>query len=161
VSALAELGAQVAFSYLSSASRAQTIVEKFDRANRSVNADQADPATHELLDDPERDGTAMQRQVIVNCTSILAIIRAVIPLLPQRGRIINVGSRIATRAGAQGVADPRRHKAALGGFTRGAARDLAPRAITVNLVQTGLIATDLSNASRRWDRRGRTPSTSR
>jgi 3-oxoacyl-[acyl-carrier protein] reductase len=33
---------------------------------------------------------------------------------------------------------------ALAGFTRGAARDLAPRGITVNLLQTGLVATQLN-----------------
>jgi NAD(P)-dependent dehydrogenase (short-subunit alcohol dehydrogenase family) len=79
--------------------------------------------------------------VTVNYTSIVATIRAAIPLRPEGGRIVNIGSGIATRTGAQGAADHADTKAALGGFTRGAARDLAPRGITVNLVQTGLVAT--------------------
>ena len=33
------------------------------------------------------------------------------------------------------------------GFTRGAARDLAPKGITVNLLQTGLVATQLTTVA--------------
>ena len=47
-------------------------------------------------------------------------------------------------ASAGGVADHAGTKAALAGFTRGAARDLAPRGITVNLLQAGLVATQLN-----------------
>ena len=45
-----------------------------------------------------------------------------------------------------GVADHAGTKAALAGFTRGAARDLAPKGITVNLLQVGLVATELNTA---------------
>ena len=55
-----------------------------------------------------------------------------------------MAASIATRTGASGVADHAGTKAALAGFTRGAARDLAPRGITVNLLQTGLVATQLT-----------------
>ena len=55
---------------------------------------------------------------------------------------------MATRTGAAGVADHAGTKAALAGFTRGAARDLAPRGITVNLVQAGLVATQLNTSAR-------------
>jgi NAD(P)-dependent dehydrogenase (short-subunit alcohol dehydrogenase family) len=48
-------------------------------------------------------------------------------VLPDGGRIINIGSGIATRTGASEVADHAGTKAALAGFTRGAARDLAQR----------------------------------
>ena len=67
--------------------------------------------------------------------------------LPEGGRIINIGSGIATRTDASGVADHAGTKAALAGFTRGAARDLAPKGITVNLLQTGLVATELNTAA--------------
>src|SRR5258708_3477764 len=66
------------------------------------------------------------------------------PALPEGGRIINIGSGVAARTGAAGVADHAGTKAALAGFTRGAARDLAPRGITVNLLQAGLVATQLN-----------------
>ena len=51
------------------------------------------------------------------------------------------------REGASGVADHAGTMAALAGFTRGAARDLAPKGITVNLLQTGLVATQLNTAA--------------
>ena len=82
----------------------------------------------------------------VNYTSIVAAIRAAARILPDGGRIVSIGSGIATRTGASGVADHAGTKAALAGFTRGAARDLAPRGITVNLLQTGLVATSLNTA---------------
>jgi NAD(P)-dependent dehydrogenase (short-subunit alcohol dehydrogenase family) len=37
-------------------------------------------------------------------------------------------------------------KAALAGYTRGAARDLGPRGITVNIVQAGLVDTEMNPA---------------
>lgn len=46
------------------------------------------------------------------------------------------------RTGVPGVADHAASKAALAGFARGAARDLAERGITVNLLQTGLVDTE-------------------
>jgi NAD(P)-dependent dehydrogenase (short-subunit alcohol dehydrogenase family) len=74
----------------------------------------------------------------------VAAIRAAARVLPEGGRIINIGSGVAARTGAAGVADHAGTKAALAGFTRGAARDLAPRGITVNLLQAGLVATQLN-----------------
>ncbi|HEY3191047.1 MAG TPA: SDR family NAD(P)-dependent oxidoreductase [Solirubrobacteraceae bacterium] len=41
----------------------------------------------------------------------------------EGGRIINMGSGVATRAGIPGVTDYTATKAALAGYTRGAARD--------------------------------------
>jgi 3-oxoacyl-[acyl-carrier protein] reductase len=95
------------------------------------------------VDAPAPDA-ALDRQLRVNYTSIVAAIRAAARMLPEGGRIINIGSGVATRTGAAGVADHAGTKAALAGFTRGAARDLAPRGITVNLLQTGLVATQLN-----------------
>jgi 3-oxoacyl-[acyl-carrier protein] reductase len=99
-----------------------------------------------LIDGPVPDDVALDRQVRVNYTSLVAAVRAAAHVLPQGGRIITIGSGIAARAGAPGVADHAGTKAALAGFTRGAARDLAPRGITVNLLQPGLVATELSSA---------------
>jgi NAD(P)-dependent dehydrogenase (short-subunit alcohol dehydrogenase family) len=55
--------------------------------------------------------------------SIVAAIRAAARVLAEGARIINIGSGVATRTGATGVADHAGTKAALAGFTRGAARD--------------------------------------
>jgi NAD(P)-dependent dehydrogenase (short-subunit alcohol dehydrogenase family) len=174
--ALAGAGADVAITYLNSHQAADNVAAEIRAQGvrgRSIRADQADPAAASavvrqvadefgrldilvnnaavavlgLIDSPALDDTALDRQVRVNYTSIVAAIRAAARLLPEGGRIINIGSGVATRTGASGVADHAGTKAALAGFTRGAARDLAPKRITVNLVQTGLVATQLNTAA--------------
>ena len=174
--ALAGAGADVALTYLNSRQAAETVAAQMRALGvraRSVRADQADPAAASAIvrqvaeefgrldilvnnaavavlgpiDGPVSDGTALDRQIRVNYTSIVAAIRAAAHVLPDGGRIINIGSGIATRTGATGVADHAGTKAALAGFTRGAARDLAPKGITVNLLQTGLVTTQLTTAA--------------
>jgi 3-oxoacyl-[acyl-carrier protein] reductase len=51
---------------------------------------------------------------------------------------------IASRASFPGLADYVASKAAIVGYTKGAARDLGPRGITVNVVQPGSIDTDMN-----------------
>ena len=63
-------------------------------------------------------------------------------LMGEGGRIVTIGSIVAARAPGAGVALYAASKAALGGMTRGLARDLGPRGITVNLVQPGPIDTE-------------------
>jgi 3-oxoacyl-[acyl-carrier protein] reductase len=53
------------------------------------------------------------------------------------------GSGLGTRAGFPGVADYAATKAAIVGYSKGAARDLAARNITVNVIQAGLMDTDM------------------
>ncbi len=62
----------------------------------------------------------------------------------EGGRIVTVGSGIATRASFPGLADYAATKAAIVGYTKGAARDLGPRGITVNVLQPGSIDTDMN-----------------
>lgn len=50
------------------------------------------------------------------------------------GRIINIGSCLANRVAMPGIAVYAMTKSALNSLTRGLARDLGPRGITVNLV---------------------------
>jgi NAD(P)-dependent dehydrogenase (short-subunit alcohol dehydrogenase family) len=174
--ALAGAGADVAITYLTSRQAAENVAADMRATGartRSIRADQADPAAaaavvrqvaDELgrldilvnnaavavlgpIDGPDPGDAALDRQIRVNYTSIVAAIRAAAHVLPDGGRIINIGSGIATRTGASGVADHAGTKAALAGFTRGAARDLAPRGITVNLLQTGLVATQLTTVA--------------
>jgi len=62
------------------------------------------------------------------------------------GRIISIGSNLGERVPHPGVSLYAMSKSALIGFTRGLARDLGERGITVNLVQPGSTATDMNPA---------------
>ena len=66
------------------------------------------------------------------------LIGALAPRLPDGGRIVLIGSRVAR--GAPGRALYAASKAALSGLVRSIAAELAPRGITVNIVAPG--ATD-------------------
>jgi 3-oxoacyl-[acyl-carrier protein] reductase len=61
------------------------------------------------------------------------------------GRIILIGSNTAIRTAFPGASVYSMTKAALTGLVRGAAIDLAPRAITINNVQPGPTATEMSS----------------
>ncbi len=65
----------------------------------------------------------------------------------EGGRIISVSSCMATHVGFPGFADYAATKAGIIGYTKGAARDLAPRKITVNVVQPGAIDTEMAPTS--------------
>jgi len=172
--ALADEGADVAISYVTSAEKAGAVVRELE--SRGVRAaafrtDQADPAQAALLvaevvahfgrldilvnnaalavqglsiDSPEADLAALDRQWAVNVAGVVATIRAAAKVLGEGGRIISVGSGAGTRAGFPGVADYAGTKAAIAGYSKGAARDLAPRGITVNVVQAGVMDTDMA-----------------
>ena len=62
----------------------------------------------------------------------------------EGGRIVTIGSGIATRASFPGLADYAATKAAIVGYSKGASRDLGPRGITVNVLQPGSIDTDMN-----------------
>jgi 3-oxoacyl-[acyl-carrier protein] reductase len=64
--------------------------------------------------------------------------------LPDGGRIITIGSVNADRMPFAGGSVYAMTKAAVAGLTRGLARDLGPRGITVNAVQPGPVETDMN-----------------
>ena len=66
--------------------------------------------------------------------------------MPDGGRIVTIGSIVADRAPGEGVSLYASSKSALVGLTRGLARDLGARNITVNLVQPGPIDTERNPA---------------
>ncbi|MCP2164802.1 SDR family NAD(P)-dependent oxidoreductase [Goodfellowiella coeruleoviolacea] len=173
VRALAAQGAAVALSYADSADRAEALAADLRHAGTQATAyraDQADPrqvsdlvqavaadfgrldilvnnaATYVTgrVDDAEPDLARLDRQLAVNVGGVTAAVRAAARVLGPGGRIITVGSMQASRAGFAGVADYAATKAAIIGYTRGAARDLGPRGITVNVVQPGSVATDMN-----------------
>ncbi|TKT71775.1 SDR family oxidoreductase [Afipia massiliensis] len=173
--ALADEGANVAISYSASADKAEAVVRdlkakgveakafKADQAN-SAEVDQLvkDVAKHfgrldilvnnagvavtGAVDDPNSDTAAFDRQYAVNLDGVVTAIRSASKLMGDGGRIVTIGSDIATRASFPGMADYAATKAAIVGYTKGAARDLGPRGITVNVLQPGSIDTDMNPA---------------
>ncbi|MEV0107018.1 SDR family oxidoreductase [Nocardia sp. NPDC050799] len=101
----------------------------------------AGPIDSELVDE-----SALDRQLAINYTSVVAAIRAAFPLLPDGGRIVSISSGVGTRVGFPGMTDYAGAKSALEGYSRGAARDLAHRGITVNVIQPGFIDTEMNPA---------------
>jgi len=80
----------------------------------------------------------------VNVRAPIIASKAAIPHLGQGGRVINVGSFFADRVpGGAGLPVYALSKSALSAFTKGLARELGPRDITVNVVQPGSIDTDM------------------
>jgi NAD(P)-dependent dehydrogenase (short-subunit alcohol dehydrogenase family) len=57
--------------------------------------------------------------------------------------IIFIGSLVGTHVPFAGASDYAGTKAAINGYARGVARDLGPRHITVNVVQPGVMPTDM------------------
>ena len=62
----------------------------------------------------------------------------------EGGRIISLSSALALRSSWPGLADYSATKRAIEGYTKGAARDLGSRGITVNAIGTGSIDTDMN-----------------
>src|SRR3984885_7005691 len=86
------------------------------------------------------------RMVSINVRAAFVGIQAAAQEMNDGGRIVIIGSNTAIRTAFPGASVYSMTKAALVGLVRGAAIDLAPRAITVNNVQPGPIATDMSSA---------------
>ncbi len=171
--ALAAEGADVAISYNASATKAEALVVELKKAGvraAAFQADQADSAQVTGLitqvveqfgrldilvnnagvvaagpiDKQGDDVTAFDRQVAINYTAVVAAIRAAAKVMSEGGRIISIGSCLGRRTSFPGVADYASTKAAIVAYTKGAARDLGPRNITVNVLQPGSIATEMN-----------------
>lgn len=81
-----------------------------------------------------------QRVVDVNLSSAFYCTRAALRHMPDGGRIVNLSSLAAHDGGGRGSVIYAATKAAIIGFTRGMAKELAPRRITVNALAPGFIA---------------------
>lgn len=172
--ALADQGADIAISYISSDDKAAAVVAglkaKGVRA-AAFKADQGDPTAAaplmrqvvetfgrldilvnnaavawqgKTIDDPTIDNAAMDRQWQINTYGVIANIRAAARVMADGGRIISVGSGLGGRVAFAGTTDYAASKAAVVGYSKGAARDLGPRGITVNVVQAGIMDTDMA-----------------
>jgi NAD(P)-dependent dehydrogenase (short-subunit alcohol dehydrogenase family) len=176
-SALAAQGADVAISYVSSEQKAESVVQALKKTGVraiAIRSDQADlSAAGSLIgtvvshfgkldilvnnaaiavhgtkvDDPELNADELDRQWYVNVLGAVATTRAAAQKLSDGGRIIFIGSAIASRVAFPGAADYAGTKAAIVGYAKGVGRDLGPRNITVNVVQPGIMPTDMAAAA--------------
>jgi 3-oxoacyl-[acyl-carrier protein] reductase len=173
--ALAEEGASVAISYSASGDKAEALVRELEGKGvraAAFKADQADAAAVDGLvkavvkrfgrldilvnnagvfvsgavDDPASDAERFARQFAINVGGVAAAVRAAAKVMGSGGRIINVGSILGSHVPFAGIADYSATKGAVALYTRGWARDLGPKGITVNTVQPGPIDTDMNPA---------------
>jgi len=170
---LAADGASLAFTYFNSQEKALTLVREMQAEECRVLAIKADSASAEELQaavtkTAEAFGTlnifvsnagilsmgtidtysleAFDRMVAINVRAAFVGIQAAARQMVDGGRIVLIGSNTAIRTAFPGGSVYSMTKSALTGLVRGAAIDLAPRAITVNNVQPGPTATDMTSA---------------
>jgi 3-oxoacyl-[acyl-carrier protein] reductase len=84
------------------------------------------------------------RMLATNVRGAFVAIQASAPHLTNGGRIITIGSNTAVRTAFPGSSVYSMTKGAIASLVRGVAIDLAPRGITVNNVQPGPTATDMT-----------------
>jgi 3-oxoacyl-[acyl-carrier protein] reductase len=84
------------------------------------------------------------RMWATNVRGVFVAIQASAPHLTDGGRIITIGSNTAVRTAFPGASVYSMTKGAIASLVRGVAIDLAPRGITVNNVQPGPTATDMT-----------------
>jgi NAD(P)-dependent dehydrogenase (short-subunit alcohol dehydrogenase family) len=93
------------------------------------------------IDDEDVDEEALEEQFAVNVKGVIAVIKAASKAMTGGGRVIALGASIADRVGTPGLAEFAATRAAVAAFCKGAAHDLGPRGITVNVVQAGALET--------------------
>lgn len=173
VERLAQEGAAVAFTYASSVQQAEKTVTHITAAGGKAIAIQADSndaaavqaairqtvehfgALDILVNNagvlswgPLEDLTLedLDRTLAVNVRSVFVACQEAARHMNDGGRIINIGSVNADRVPMAGGAIYAMSKSALVGLTKGMARDLGPRHITVNNVQPGPVDTEMNPA---------------
>lgn len=93
---------------------------------RVLTSDMSDEHFHNVMD--------------VNFSSTFYCTRAILPYMPDGGRIVNLSSLAAHDGGGNGSVIYSASKGAVISFTRGMAKELGPRNITVNALAPGFIA---------------------
>ncbi|MEV0676712.1 SDR family oxidoreductase [Actinosynnema sp. NPDC050436] len=166
---LAREGANVAITYAHAEDRARAVVAKLGNAV-AIRAEATDNAalraavarTVEVFGGldilvnnagiavcgpfDETSDDDVDRLLAVHARAAFVLAKAASPHLGAGGRIIGVGSSLAERVPTPGWAAYSMSKAALVGLTKGLARDLGPRGITVNLVHPGSTDTGMNPA---------------
>ncbi|UZF94525.1 3-oxoacyl-ACP reductase family protein [Bosea sp. NBC_00550] len=170
---LAAEGADVALTYERSADKAAEIVKAIEALGRKGVAGAADSADPEAVKrsvneaakalggldilvnnagiyrgGPVADWSLadIDATLAVNVRAVVLASQAAAAHLGEGGRIISIGSCLADRVVEPDITLYAMSKAALIGFTKGLARDLGPRGITVNIVHPGSTDTDMNPA---------------
>jgi 3-oxoacyl-[acyl-carrier protein] reductase len=87
------------------------------------------------------------QMVAVNVRAVFVAAQEAARHMGEGGRIVTIGSVNADRVPFPGGGVYAMTKAAVAGLTRGLARDLGPRGITINVVQPGPVDTDMNPAT--------------
>lgn len=173
VRSLAAEGANVVFTYVNSAGKAEELAQEIQALGIQALAIRADTGIQSdinavvsaaadafgridilvnsaglfvtgAVDSTDTDLDAFARQWDVNVLGVAHTVRTVLPFMKDGGRIINIGSTGGSRSPYPGIGEYAATKAALAAYTRSWARDLGGRKITVNIIQPGLIDTDMN-----------------
>ena len=170
---LARVGAHVVFTYSSAEEQAKQLVAELEREGKKTTAIQLNigdaKQTKSVIEKVGNEygtidilvnnagiflGNTFSKLSVddfdkimnVNFRGVYTTILYAQPFLPNGGRIINIGSNAADTSIQPGMTLYSASKSALVGLTRGLARDLGERHITVNLVQPGPVDTDMNPA---------------
>ncbi|MET1073688.1 MAG: 3-oxoacyl-ACP reductase family protein [Umezawaea sp.] len=170
---LAQDGADVALTYVSSDRRAADVVGRIEALGRkavAIQADSEDPAAVSAAVTTTADTFGgldvlvnnagivarvpigemtvadVDRTFAINVRAVLVAIQAAVRHMPDGGRVITIGSNVADRVPWPHGALYAAGKSALTGMTRALARDLGPRGITAVVVQPGPTDTDANPA---------------
>lgn len=174
VQRLAKEGADVAFTYNASAEQANSLVEQIKSNGGNALAIKADAADQDsvrkavqqtaehfgkidilvnnagiIVLGPITDIKAedFQRLLAVNVHSVFTATQEAVRHMPDGGRIVHIGSVNSDRMPFVGGSVYALTKGAIFSFTKGLARDLGSRNITVNNIQPGPVDTDGNPAS--------------
>jgi 3-oxoacyl-[acyl-carrier protein] reductase len=174
---LAEEGAAVAVTYVASADRAEAVVKPVIADGGQAMAVRADVADRAALRSAIAEvverfgrldilvnnaGVGLVRPIeemtdadydhvaAVNLRAVFAATQEALRHLGDGGRVITIGSVNAERVPFTGGSLYALTKAGVAGFTRGLAREVGARGITVNNVQPGPVDTEMNPADGPW-----------
>lgn len=169
--ALAAQGANVVLTYAASQDKAEAVAREITEAGGKAIAIKADNKSNDevlaainqtvqqyggidilvnnagiAIGKPLSDYTLQDYEDImgVNVRAVFVATQAAVKHMPDGGRVITIGSNLGDTAVAPNLTLYTTSKSALQGLTRGMARDLGSRKITVNLVQPGPVDTDMN-----------------
>lgn len=168
---LAKEGYRVAVTWVSRPDRANALVSSITDAGGvalAINADSADATAIQaavdatinhygrldvavvnagvlrlgMLEDYQLDD--LDATLSVNVRGVFLSVQAAAKRMREGGRIITIGSNTAVRTGHAGSSVYAMSKAAVAAMVQNLALDLAPRWITINNIQPGPVATDMT-----------------